>query len=395
MSTSVVSDLGYGLVDADNHYYEPYDCFTRFAEPAFRDQAVNVVVGDDGYGRVFIGTRPAPWRPIIQADLIAPPGANKGLVSGDPTYEEPTLIRPLDIPAFMHRDARLKLMDEQGVQGAILLPTTAVCLEYYLYDDGPAAAFANLRAFNRWLEEDWGFAHEERIFGIPMLSLADIDLAVAELDRVLERGARAVHLNPGPAYGRSPADPHFDPFWARVQEAGVPVIFHIGYSGYNEMVGVHWGERTHVSLYEQTALQNFLGLCDRPITDTFAALILGGLFERFPDLRILSVENGCRWARPFMADVDHAAKLSRVHKAKERPSDVFRRHFYVAPFWEDSGVDLAGLIGVDHVLLGSDFPHPEGEANPIDFVNSLAGLDDADIRRIMRDNTAALVNMRE
>jgi predicted TIM-barrel fold metal-dependent hydrolase len=393
MVANVVSDLGYGLVDADNHYYEPYDCFTRYAEPAFRDKTVHVVMGDDGYGRVHIGDRPAPWRPIIQADLIAPPGANKGLVSGDPTYAEPTLIRPHDIPPFMHRDARLQLMDEQGVLGAIMLPTTAVCLEYYLYEDGPEAAFANLRSFNRWLEDDWGFAFDERIYGIPMLSLADVDLAVAELERVLERGARGVHLNPGPAYGRSPADPHFDPFWARVQEAGVPVFFHIGYSGYNEMIGVHWGERPGVSLYEQTALQNFLGLCDRPITDTFAALILGGLFERFPDLKIVSVENGCRWAGSFVADVDHAAKLSRVHTSEERPSDVFKRHFYVAPFWEDNALDLADIIGIDHVLFGSDFPHPEGEANPIDFVNTLKGLEDADIRRVMRENTAALVGM--
>jgi len=389
----------YAMVDADNHYYEPHDCFTRHMEAAFADHAVHVVVGDDGLGRLFIGDRPAPWRPVIQYDLIAPPGAGKGLMIGkrkDPQFEDPaaaSLIKPYEHPAFVNRDARLALMDEQGIQAAYILPTAAVCLEYNLYQDGPQAAFANLRSFNRWLEDDWGYTYRDRIFAVPLLSLADVDLAVAELERVLALGARAVHLNPGPAYGRSPADPHFDPFWARVQEAGVPVAFHIGYSGYNDTIGVMWGERPNVSLYEQTPLQNFLGLCDRPITDTFAALVLGGLFERFDALKIVSVENGCAWVPGLLHQMDHAALLSRVSTLAEQPSETFARHFYVAPFWEDDGAALARLIGDDHVLLGSDFPHPEGEAVPADFADCLAGLDDGQVRKVMRDNTANLIGL--
>ena len=101
---------------------------------------------------------------------------------------------------------------------------------------------AVLRAFNRWLEDDWGYAYQDRIFAVPLLSLLDVDEAVRELERVLDAGARLVHLKCGPVEGRSPADPHFDAFWARVNEAKVPVVFHIGDAGYNELFGAAWGE---------------------------------------------------------------------------------------------------------------------------------------------------------
>jgi predicted TIM-barrel fold metal-dependent hydrolase len=74
-----------------------------------------------------------------------------------------------------------------------------------------------------------------------------------------------------------------------------------------------------------------------------------------------------------------------------KPSDTFRQNVWVAPFFEDDVVGLAQLIGLGHVLNGSDYPHPEGLAEPLEFADELAGLPDADIRRIMRDNFAALV----
>jgi predicted TIM-barrel fold metal-dependent hydrolase len=81
------------------------------------------------------------------------------------------------------------------------------------------------------------------IFAVPMLSLLDISRAVAELNRVIKAGARLVHLCPGPAGGRPPADPLFDPFWAIAAESGVPVVFHLSNSGYQHFYGTH-GPRT-------------------------------------------------------------------------------------------------------------------------------------------------------
>ena len=108
--------------------------------------------------------------------------------------------------------------------------------------DDPEQLYAQLPRVQPWLDDDWGFDYGGRIYAPPVLSLRDLDRAVAELDWVLGRGARVIALRPGPAYGRSPADPHFDPFWARVDEAGVLVAFHVGESGYNEMLAPYWGE---------------------------------------------------------------------------------------------------------------------------------------------------------
>jgi predicted TIM-barrel fold metal-dependent hydrolase len=384
--------LGYAVVDADNHYYEPYDCFSRHLDPKYRDQTLRVAASDRGPGRMLIGGKPVAIRPNIHCDAVAPPGALKGALGNKaPTLEDAGMICPRDVPEFMNRDSRLELMDRQGLQAAILLPTTGVTVEHDLYKLGAEAALANLTAFNRWLEEDWGYAYQERIFAVPMLSLASLESATAELSRVLDRGARLVHLKAGPAFGRSPADPHFDPFWRMAEGADVPVVFHIGNAGYNEMICGLWGERTDSSLYEYTPLQIFLSVY-RPIVDTLAALVLGNLFGRFPRLKILSIENGSGWIPSLLADMDHAAK-TRPGELTDKPSDIFREHVYVAPFWEDNCVDAVDLIGAGHVLFGSDFPHPEGEAEPLDFLDSLQGLDGTATRKVMRDNTAALLKL--
>ena len=111
-------------------------------------------------------------------------------------------------------------MQRSLVEATILLPTLGVAVEYDLRDD-VELSYASLRAFNRWLEQDWGYGDDGRIFAVPMLSLLDIDQAVLELERVIAAGARMVHLCTGPIAGRSPADPHFDPFWARCAEASM------------------------------------------------------------------------------------------------------------------------------------------------------------------------------
>jgi predicted TIM-barrel fold metal-dependent hydrolase len=387
------------MVDADSHYYEPYDCFTRYIDPKYADHAVRHIKHDDGLARTYIGDKPFAWRPLAVCDRMGAPGASKSEIARNPEIAAPGAPAPIDpkeYPAFMNRDARLTLMDTQGVEANVMLPTEAVIVEHELYPFGVEVAFANIVAFNRWLEDDWGYAYANRLFSVPMLSLADIDLAVTELDRVLAVGARMVHLQPGPvAYGRSPADPEFDPFWARVDEAGVPVVFHIGNANYNELIGVHWGLPAHPSIYEASPFQQFLALCTRPIADTMAALVLGDLFGRFHNLKILSIENGSSWVAPLLHELDHATKLSRVPWSSRDglPSDIFKEHMYIAPFWEDSGTELSEIIGVDHVLMGSDFPHPEGEDEPINFVNCLKGLNDEDTRLVMRENTASLLGI--
>jgi predicted TIM-barrel fold metal-dependent hydrolase len=388
--------MDYRLIDADAHYYEPDDCFSRHIETRFRDDTIRVERGPDGLGRIFLRGR-RTFMSVMPGDYASAPGALEGLFAGEVAdgFTHREVINAKDHPAFMQKPARLELLDEQGVEATILLPTLGVAVEYEMRDD-VKLSYASLRAFNRWLEDDWGYGTDGRIFGVPMLSLLDLDHAMAELHRVLEAGARLVHLCPGPAGHRSPADPVFDPFWATVAEAGVPVVFHVSNSGYNHFYGTMWSEDPANPSHAQSPLQWALCNTERPVVDTLIALTLHNLFGRHPDLRIISIENGSSWLRPLFKTVDKAAALGRRGpmiggRLPPRPSEALAEHLWVCPFPEDDVADLIDAIGADHVLFGSDYPHPEGLRAPRDFISRLSGCDADVTRKVLRDNTAQLL----
>jgi predicted TIM-barrel fold metal-dependent hydrolase len=393
--------IDYPLVDADSHYYETPDCFTRHLEARFRDRAVLHVPGKDGIGRVYQGERRLPFASTWPIDYMAPPGALIDYFLGK---KERSAISeaaedPKEHPEFYRKAERLALMDRERVQAAILLPTLAVQVENDIRGDVPAL-YANVRAFNRWLEEEWGFGADRRVFGVTMLSLVDPELAADELERVAAAGARLIYLRPGPLHGRSPADRAYDRFWSTLNDAEIPVIFHIGDCNavYAELYASAWGENPHPHLHQMNAFQQYACNGDRPIMDTYAALIFHNLFGRFPKVRAMSIELGCTWVSWFLKSIDKAQRDafgqdSGYGKLSERPSEIFKRHVFIAPFYEEDAVGLARTIGADHVLFGSDFPHPEGVAHPIQFADRLDGLGPDDVKRIMRTNTAELLKL--
>ena len=122
-----------------------------------------------------------------------------------------------------------------------------------------------------------------------------------------------------------------------------------------------------------------------------AALVCHGALTRNPDLRILSVENGGSWVPYlFYQFKDVYAKMPDLFP--EDPIEAFKRSVYVAPFWEDNFKDMGDLIGIDHIIFGSDWPHPEGLADPINLVEDLQahGLDDEGVRKVMGGNMVDL-----
>ena len=393
--------LDYRLFDADTHYYEPDDCFTRHIEAGFRDQTVWIERHGDAPGRMYVGRERCHFFSVGAGDSVGPPGIMKAFLRGDSDEGgSPSLspINALSVPEFVDRHARLAAMDAQGVEACLILPTTGVGVEPQLRDT-PAVLYPSVRAFNRWLEEDWGFGVDRRLYGAPLLSLFDRDAGVAELERVLARGARFAVLTAGPVGGRSPGDPYFDPFWARCEEAGVNVVYHIGRTPFSEMYNPPWGLRPHPPSHRHSLMEWALSFTERPVVDTLTALIADNLFGRFPSLRILSVEYGSSWVAPLLHKLDHLARLYskdmwRFGTPPLKPSDTFRQNVWVAPFFEDDVVGLARLIGSGHVLSGSDYPHPEGLLWPREFADELDGLDDADVRLIMRDNLAGLIGSR-
>jgi predicted TIM-barrel fold metal-dependent hydrolase len=290
---------------------------------------------------------------------------------------------------YQDRDKRIEVMDEQGLGGALLFPTLGCGVEEGLRND-VEATMASLSAFNRWLEEDWGFNYEGRIMAAPMLSLADPDAAVTEVESLVERGARVVHVRPAPVpgpngTGRSLGHKSHDPVWARLAEASVPVAFHLGDSGYNRFVAAGWGSSATFEGFGNVDILSRILVSDRAIHDAIASLIVHKVFKRHPALRVASVENGSDWM---------ALLVKRLRKQRnqtpwifeEDPLETLRRHVWVTPYLEEDLAALADLIGVERILFGSDWPHGEGVALPLDFTKEIAGFDEASQQRIMHDN---------
>jgi predicted TIM-barrel fold metal-dependent hydrolase len=388
--------LEYPAFDADNHYYEALDAFTRHMDPKLARRAVQWAV-IDGRPRLLVAEKINRFIPNPTFDPVAKAGCLDAFFRGEnpagldirTAFGELEPIRP----AYRDREARLALMDQQGIEGCLLFPTLGVGIEHPLRHDADLT-HATLHAFNQWLDEDWGFAWRERIFAAPMLSLMDVEKAVAELEWVLARDARVVHLRAAPVPGakrRSLGDPCFDPFWARVNEAGITVAFHAGESGYGEYAS-HWGEAEDLEAFAGGPFRS-VTQTDRAIYDAMAALIVHGVFHRFPNLRVCSIENGSDWVAGLLRKLKKAERMN-VRAFREPPVDSFRRHVSVAPYYEEDVSALAEAIGIENVLLGSDFPHAEGLAEPLSFLDELEGFTPADVRLVMRENGLRLVKPR-
>jgi predicted TIM-barrel fold metal-dependent hydrolase len=391
-----VTDLPVPLFDCDNHIYEPADAVTRYLPKEALGRAITPVTLANGEQGLLAGGRLVTGldHPI---DMAHRPGALKEMLrqmkSGKPA--EGYALEPLR-PEYLEREPRLALMDAQGIESAILYPATmGTMAEHYVRGIKPL--YDNVHAYNQFLYEDWGFDYRSRIYTPALLSLRDLDSAVRELEFVLDRGAKFIMLNAGPAYGRSPADSYFDPFWARINEAGASVAYHIGEFWYNENVAPAWGYDPEPVFFEMSAWQwqNCWGR--RPIEETLSALIFGNLFGRFPKIHAVVSEFGAEWVPLFVRQMDKSRGMGRRGPwpggaLKERPSAIFDRHVRVVPYPEDDVVKIVTDLGQSHsIVMGSDFPHGEGFAEPADFARLVETLPAEQQRGILHDNALALV----
>jgi predicted TIM-barrel fold metal-dependent hydrolase len=381
----------FGMFDADNHYYEPVEAFTRHLDPAMQRRCLQWAQLE-GRTRLLVAGRLCRFIPNPTFDPIARPGSLyayfRGNSDGDVKAAFGDLERIADHPEYRNRDARLAVMAAQGVDACFLFPTLGVGMEEAMVGD-PQAIHAAFHAFNEWLADDWGFAHHDRVFAAPYLSLADPARAVAELEWVLDRDARIVCLRPAPAPtaagNRPPGDRSYDRFWALAAEAGVTVGFHSGDAGAAHLTR-HWGG---ADAHESFAFSPFYLLlaADRPIYETMVALLTGGVLTRHPTLRVASIESGSEWV-PVLFKKTKKVYLQQPHAFAEHPHETLRRQLWVSPHFEEDKRAVADLLGIDHVLMGSDWPHAEGLPQPADYRAELERdvFTPDEIRMVMREN---------
>jgi predicted TIM-barrel fold metal-dependent hydrolase len=189
---------------------------------------------------------------------------------------------------------------------------------------------------------------------------------------------------PGVPKNRSLGHPSHDPVWARLAEANVPVAFHLGDSGYLKIAGMWGGKDTFEAFAAPDPLDKIL-VDDRAIHDTMASLIVHGVFDRHPTLRVASIENGSEWVHRLTKRLKKTANQQPQWFPND-PVETLRQHVWVSPYYEEDLPALSEKIGVERILFGSDWPHGEGLESPLSFTDELKGFSEADVRKIMRDN---------
>ncbi len=383
------------MIDADQHYYEATDAFTRHLDPDWADRCVRWCE-IDGRRYHVVGGRVSRAVTNPTFDPIALPGSMYDYFRGNSDGRDPlsflTEREPIR-PAYRDRDARRASLDDQGVQACWLFPTLGMIYEELLAHD-PEAVCVTFRAFNRWLDEDWGIDGRDGIVAAPYLTLADPDWAVEELTWALDRGARLVVMRPAAARTTdgpsSPFDGRFAGFWSLLEESGVPLVLHAGDGGVSFNGYANEGFAASFSGGWKPSIAFFA--IESAIRDYLLTMVLENHLVRYPGLRIASVENGAQ----FLGDLFRKVR-SIARKVPgwfpEDPVEIFRNQVWINPFWEDDVEEVVAHVGADRVLFGSDWPHIEGLPRPLDALEDLAVLSEADRRLVTHDNAMSLVSL--
>jgi predicted TIM-barrel fold metal-dependent hydrolase len=407
-------NLPFPVFDADNHMYETTDAFTKYLPAEYEGLIKYVEV--NGRTKIALNNVISNYIPNPTFNKVAPPGAQElefriknpsskhsvggrgfhltkteagaNLVGLPPKYIESPL-------AFFNPVERLRLMNEQGVDRAMMWPTLASLLEERLAGD-PKATAVVVHALNEWMLEHWTYNFENRIFATPVINLSIVDEAIRELDYVVTNGARAILIRPAtvPDFGdrrRSFALPEFDPFWAKVQEAGILVGMHSSDDGYTRHTNEWEGITSEMNPFKK--ISPFVALVGseyRSIRDTVYSIIGHGLATRFPDLRFMPVENGSQFIptalKQFAKIYDKQPEIF-----DEDPLVAFKRSIIIHPFFEEDVISIVGLVGIDNVVFGSDFPHPEGMHDPTEFYEEITELSEEDKAKLMGGNLSKLM----
>jgi len=422
----MTTDLSYKILDADNHFTEPQSLYQDFIDPTKRHLAITYVKADDGRPVQLFAGKPSKFTVEGFSEGIAEMQSQQGLdtkvdevgfhlpgrllnrlnpLKGLSEAERKEVIEQFrhQSEAFGNRDLRLALMDDQGIEAALMYPASAHDIEYE-FADNVDAMYANVRAFNRWIYEEIGYAADNRMFLPPYVALADVDLALQELEILIATGAPMLQIKSGHAHGgrdnpfggRSPADPMFDPIWSRVNEAGMRLCVHLGATDYQKY-GADWSENPELTFGKFSNFQWMMYWGDRPAFELTAGLILQDFFGRFPNIKVCLSEMGTVWVPYCTRKMDHSFMMGRKSafgKLDRRPSQIFREHFIVAPYPEENVERVVAEVGIEPIVFGSDFPHGEGLAYPAGYVEAqLSSFPDEDQKRIMRDNLAEFLRL--
>lgn len=355
------------------------------------------------------------------------PGGNELRQTGDPREQQRDLEASFERLAAKHASDEYRAAEESEIMARKNFAATGS----FVADDRPRAldllGFASQLVFNTFHNRrlhDWEHgrdielavgaarAHnrgmvefcavDRRLLPTCYVPLADLERAPALADEAIEAGAAALLVASGCPPGHSPSHVGLDPVWARAQEAGIPVVFHVGGTG--DLIDpayfatglpvppdFHGGEENFRSV-------DYMGIPGPP-AQTLATMIFDGVLERFPELRIGVIEQGAIWVPSWTRQMESAFDAfarheDRLRALSLRPSEYVRRQVRFTPYPTEDVGWIIEQSGPEVCLFSSDYPHVEGGRRPIErFEASLAAsqVDDHARQRFYADNFADLM----
>jgi predicted TIM-barrel fold metal-dependent hydrolase len=378
------------IIDVDQHLFESRTTWSEFIEPAHRGDALSIT--DDQGGWPWL-----TWRDERLTSLEVPIPERSSLIGDDRLRRlrgdrAPASFEELIPDSYRSAGARLASLDEFGLDAAVMFPNYGLLWEQRLASDR-AAQRANARAYNRFVAGVCADG-DDRLFAVAHVMLHDPAWAVEEIARVRAEGVRLAMVAPAPVDGKPLSHADFDSVWAAFSDHGVAPVFHV--SEFESPLHPAWrqgeaedGERLFDSIF--LYLAPAVALAD---------LILNGTLERFPDLRVGVVELTASWVPHFLLHIDGASDFYALRHGEPyrrlgaRPSEYFLRQVRVASLPYEMPNRLVPRVGDDTYMIGSDWPHAEGVADPIAAAErAVAGLTGTARANILGANASWLLGL--
>ena len=339
---------GYRIISSDNHVFEPPDLWTTRIEPEFRDRCPRVIDTEVGPTWAVEGRR--------QQGLSQ--GSNAGMRFDDPdsmvNFTEWEDVRPGGYDPV----EAVKDLDIDGVEVSVLYPSIGLFL--YGTTRGSDLFAAICHTYNNWLHE-FCSAAPKRLKGIAMLNVDDVSVGVSEMERCAKLGFVGAMIPVYPPDSLTYDSAEYDPLWAAAQDLEMPLSLHIT----TNRIGQDPGEWERLRGTPLLLAKHMLINGDHWVKMSFSDMIYAGVFDRFPKLRVASVEHELSWVPYFLMKIDWhyndtpAGRKGLRFKNGMLPSDFFRENIYVDLQEDAAGIKMKDMIGVDHILWGADYPHME------------------------------------
>lgn len=376
-----------GAVDADGHILEPPDLWETYLEPQYRDRALRIVIDENGLEELEIGGRRSKMsRKGFPSTLGAMGAPDLRAMQFDPerTYLSEAPYGSMD-PA-----QRLELLDAEHIDAAVLYTTVGLLWEAEV--DDPELSQAYCRAYNRWIC-DFCRDGEGRLVPTAHLSLTDPAAAAAELERAVEDGARGGFVAPFTHDGRPLGHPDNHDVFAAAQALGVPLAIHPTFEP-------QWTKGERMGAWENVKQLRLLAsvAASDGVRHQFTTLFDYGVFDTFPNLKMLVLESGGGWIGYWLDRIDAVYSHTFIGEKvplQGRPSDYFRERIWISCDPDERTIPaLAERFGAERFMWASDFPHADHTPAYLDDLAELAGMfGEADRRKFLGDNARGLFDI--